>query len=99
MAETYQLNGRNVFEGMYRRAETAIRNGRGVLLTTFEGSLDVPEPAKPYVCPNCDGVGKLALEFLGSGNGKGETWHKGHWHSHELVLFLCPDCSGGGKSK
>ena len=98
----YQLMGHNVYEGMYHRAETGIRNGKKVLFTQFQAVVEASKPADNEYCHNCDGAGKLGLEIVIGGpyevpsDRRHVIWHDGKWYTHELVVFVCPDCSGSG---
>jgi hypothetical protein len=98
----YQLNGVNVHEGMYLRAENEIGNGKKVFLTEFLCVVEAPTSAKNTHCLNCDGAGRLGLEVVVGGPYQDATdkkhviWHEGKYYAHELVVFVCPDCNGSG---
>jgi hypothetical protein len=98
----YQLNGVNVHEGMYMRAKTAQGNGQKVFLTEFPYIVEAPKAAVNAHCLNCDGAGKIGLEIIIGGPFQDATdkkhviWHEGMYYAHELVVFICPDCTGSG---
>ena len=106
---TYQLNGHNVAEGMYMRAKSTKANGGKVFLVMpsydfgdeSEARAKAALAGKSY-CANCESVGKLGLEMLVGGpytnatDKKHVTYFEGSYYVHEIVLFICPDCSGSG---
>ena len=99
---SYKLNGRNVYEGMYRRAENAKRNGNKAFFTELQSVVDLPEAAKNTYCHNCNGLGMMGLEIVVGGpytdasNKTHVIWHEGNYYVRDLVLFDCPDCVGSG---
>ena len=103
---THQLNGINVHEGMYLRARSAKANGSKVFMCMPKGAgvVEASELATEagIYCENCDGFGRLALEIFVGGpfteatDKKHVVWHDGAYYTHDIVMFICPDCNGAG---
>ena len=105
----YQLNDRNVPEGMRQRAITVKKNGGKVFLVlpVLEFGDEAEERMKAALadktyCANCEGTGKLGLEVFTGGpytnatDKKHVTYFEGSYYVHDIILFHCPDCSGSG---
>ena len=99
---THQLMGVNVMEGMYNAASNAIHSGKKIYLAQFPWVIPAPDAAAENHCHNCDGCGRLGLEIM-IGGPHDDASSKKHivkiddrWFTHELILFVCPDCNGSG---